>query len=89
MIEIYLSRRERDLIGEWIDHVQRKDSLFGDDPIILPDEEIVRQKLERDNPLNFTACHLECVIEWGLQSPVCTEEKSLLIDRLRAGREKG
>lgn len=84
MIEIVFTARERQVIHDWIDHVQRNASLYGDDAIVFPDEEIVDHKLAKDGPLRFTSYHLGLILEWAADSPVCTEEKSRLVSKIKA-----
>jgi hypothetical protein len=88
MIEIELSARERQLIRQWIDNVQRDSSVFGDDPIVFPDEVIVEHKLEKDGPVKFTRFHLELIVEWSETSPLPMVEEKRLIARIREALEQ-
>ena len=65
MIEIELSKRERELVHLWIESMREDAGHWGDGEVIFTDEQIVEGKLEREGPVRMTRHHLELILEWA------------------------
>jgi hypothetical protein len=86
MIEIELSKRERELIHLWIESMRDEAGHWGDGAAVFPDEEIVERKLDHEGVVRITRHHLELILEWSESShhhTAFTVDEMELIDRIR------
>jgi len=86
MIEIELTKRERELIHQWIERMKEESMHWGDGEFVFTDEAIVEHKLEKPGLTRITRHHLGLILDWSESThkgTAFTVEELGLIDKIR------